>query len=147
MTDFLPLDPVERPRRTGVLLRRAHQVAVAIFTAEASALGLTPPQHNVLAAIAANPGSHQTELSRLVGYDRATVGAVIAGLEGRGLIARKGTAADRRLKTLSPTAKGAKLLRASTTVMQRINEALLAPLDAREREQLVALLSKVARYG
>ena len=72
------VDLHDRSPRPGFLLRRAHQVAVAIFADEVGRIALTPPQHNVLSAVRARPGCHQTEISRIVGYDRATVGALIA---------------------------------------------------------------------
>ena len=131
-------------RRPGFLLRRAHQVAVAIFAEEVGRIALTPPQHNVLSAVHAHPGSHQTEVSRIVGYDRATVGAVLAGLEARELIRRAGSADDRRLKTLKLTRRGEQLLVASNAAMERINERIVAPLAPRERKVFIALLAKVA---
>jgi DNA-binding MarR family transcriptional regulator len=131
-------------RRPGFLLRKAHQVAVAIFAEEVGSIALTPPQHNVLSAVHARPGSHQTEISRMVGYDRATVGAVLAGLEARELIKRDGSARDRRLKTLKLTRRGRQLLEASNAAMERINERIVAPLAPRERELFIALLAKIA---
>jgi hypothetical protein len=83
-----PRDLHDLSHRPGFLLRKAHQVAVAIFSQEVGKLALTPPQHNVLSSLMANPGCHQTELGRIVGYDRATVGAVLAGLEARELVER-----------------------------------------------------------
>jgi DNA-binding MarR family transcriptional regulator len=133
-----------RQRRTGVLLRRAHQVAVSIFVREAAALALTPPQFHILATIGEHPGSHQTELSRIIGYDRATVGAVIAAIERRRLVVRKGSAADRRLKTLWLTAKGQTLLETAAPAIERIDDILVSPLTARERSQLNTLLVKLA---
>ena len=130
--------------RPGFLLRRAHQVAVAIFAQEVGRIALTPPQHNVLSAIAARPGCHQTELSKIVGYDRATVGAVLAGLESRDLVKRDGSLEDRRLKTLTLTPLGKKLLRASTAAMERINARILEPLHSRDRALFIELLSKIA---
>jgi DNA-binding MarR family transcriptional regulator len=138
------IDLHDLSRRPGFLLRRAHQVAVAIFAEEVGAIALTPPQHNVLSAVHAHPGSHQTEVSRLVGYDRATVGAVLAGLEARELIRRAGSAADRRLKTLKLTRRGKQLLVASNAAMERINERIVAPLAPRERKTFINLLAKVA---
>ena len=138
------IDLHDLSRRPGFLLRRAHQVAVAIFVEEVGTIALTPPQHNVLSAVHAHPGSHQTEVSRLVGYDRATVGAVLAGLEARQLIRRAGSADDRRLKTLTLTPRGKQLLVASNAAMERINERIVAPLAPRERKVFIALLAKVA---
>ncbi|NYT69246.1 MarR family winged helix-turn-helix transcriptional regulator [Pusillimonas noertemannii] len=130
--------------RPGFLLRKAHQVAVAIFSDEIGGLALTPPQHNVLSALTANPGSHQTEIGRIVGYDRATVGAVLGGLEARGLIERSDSKTDRRLKTLTITRKGKALLDASNKAMGEINQRILEPLAPHERPMFLALLARVA---
>jgi DNA-binding MarR family transcriptional regulator len=134
----------DHAHRPGFLLRKAHQVAVAIFMEEVGKLALTPPQHNVLSALLANPGCHQTEIGRIVGYDRATVGPVLAGLESRGLVERSGSADDRRRKTLTLTRKGRSLLDASNAAMDRINQRLLEPLAMHERPMFIALLSRVA---
>ncbi len=133
--------------RPGFLLRKAHQVAVAIFADEVGRLALTPPQHNVLSAILAHPGSHQAQLSKLVGYDRATVGALLVALEARGLLTRRPSADDKRLRTLTLTPAGKKLLAASAQAMGRINERIVAPLEPYERALFIALLAKIARSG
>jgi MarR family transcriptional regulator, lower aerobic nicotinate degradation pathway regulator len=130
--------------RTGFLLRKAHQMAVAIWFRDIDGIPLTPPQHNILSTVSANPGRHQTELARLVGYDRATVGAVLAGLEERGLIKRLGSKTDRRLKTLSITPRGTQLLTATAPVLERINRHIVEPLEPHERDMFLALLEKIA---
>jgi DNA-binding MarR family transcriptional regulator len=137
-------EQIERP---GYLLRRAHQVAVAIFADEVGGVALTPPQHNALSAIAANPGLHQSGLSLVVGYDRATVGALLAGLEARKLIKRARSHDDKRVRTLHLTARGERLLRTVAASMARINERILAPLTPAERKTFVALLGKVVFSG
>lgn len=130
--------------RPGFLLRKAHQVAVAIFSEEVGKLSLTPPQHNVLSALMANPGCHQTKLGKIVGYDRATVGALLAGLESRGLVERAGSDEDKRVKTLTITKKGRALLSASNAAMDRITQRILAPLAVHERPLFIALLARLA---
>jgi DNA-binding MarR family transcriptional regulator len=130
--------------RPGFLLRKAHQVAVAIFAEEAGELGLTPPQHNVLSAIASQVGLHQAGLSAIVGYDRATVGAVLMGLETRKLIKRSRSSEDRRVRTLELTARGVRLLAAASGAMARINERIVAPLAPADRKLFIALLTQVA---
>jgi DNA-binding MarR family transcriptional regulator len=140
-----PLDDLhDLTHRPGFLLRKAHQVAVAIFSEEIGKLNLTPPQHNVLSALMAHPGCHQTEIGRIVGYDRATVGAVLAGLESRGLVERQGSDLDRRLKVLNLTRKGQSLLNTSNAAMDRINQRILEPLAVHERPMFVALLARLA---
>jgi DNA-binding MarR family transcriptional regulator len=140
----LPDDLHDLSHRPGFLLRKAHQVAVAIFSEEVGRLALTPPQHNVLSALLANPGCHQTELGRIVGYDRATVGAVLAGLESRHLVERRDSDKDKRFKTLLLTRSGKQLLNESNDAMDRINLRILEPLAAHERPLFIALLARIA---
>jgi DNA-binding MarR family transcriptional regulator len=142
--DLPPRLSYDLSRRPGFLLRKAHQTAVAIFSEEIGELPLTPPQHNVLSALLASPGCHQTEIGRMVGYDRATVGAVLAGLESRQLVERTGSEHDKRLKTLTITQSGQELLAAASSSMDRTNRRILEPLAAHERPLFMALLSRIA---
>jgi MarR family transcriptional regulator, lower aerobic nicotinate degradation pathway regulator len=130
--------------RVGFLLRNAHQVAVAIFVEEVGHLSLTPPQHNVVSAINQHPGCSQAELSRAVGYDRATVGAVLIGLESRNLIRRTDSPHDRRLKTLSTTRQGKQLLRAAAPATDRIDRRVMEVLSPEDRVIFVRLLTQIA---
>jgi DNA-binding MarR family transcriptional regulator len=79
-----------------------------------------------------------------VGYDRATMGAVLLGLEARGLIRRRGSAKDRRLKLLTITPRGEQLLKLAEPVAERINERVMEILAPEERETFVRLLAKIA---
>lgn len=142
-----PDDLHDLSHRPGFLLRKAHRVAVAIFSEEIGNLTLTPPQHNMLSALMASPGCHQTELGRIVGYDRATVGVALAGLETRQLVERRGSEHDRRLKTLTLTRASRQLLSASNAAMDRINRRILEPLAVHERPLFIALLARIAFSG
>jgi DNA-binding MarR family transcriptional regulator len=129
--------------RPGFLLRRAHQIAVGIFAEECASLGLTPPQHSTLMVIERHPGIDQAALARAIGFDRATVGQVLEGLERRGLLRRDGSAEDKRRKTLVLTPEGRAVLRNAAGAAWRTSERLLAPLPARERRRFVELLAKL----
>ena len=129
--------------RPGFLLRRAHQIAVGIFLRECARAGLTPPQHGVLMAIARHEGISQSELARLLGFDRATVGQVVAGLMARGLLRRSASATDRRNHALALTAQGEKLIRQAGGAMQRTSDRLLSPFTRSEREVFVKLLTRL----
>ena len=138
------MNPPDLSGRPGVLLRRAHQAAVAIFAEEAGALSLTPPQHNLLTAIQQQPGCSQADLARIVSYDRATVGAVIAGLERRNLVNRHSTPGQPRRTSLTLTREGRKLLKAAAPITARINARVLSMLSPAERDLFIPLLAKVA---
>ena len=70
----------------GHLIRRAQQIAVAIFMEECAAYDLTPVQYAALVAIRENPGTDATRLSSLIALDRSTLGNVLERLEARKLV-------------------------------------------------------------
>ncbi len=72
----------------GHLIRRAQQIAVAIFMEECAEFDLTPVQYAALAAIRENPGTDATRLSALIAFDRSTLGSVLERLEARKLVTR-----------------------------------------------------------
>ena len=129
--------------RPGFLLRRGHQIAVGIFVQECAALGLTPPQHGVLVVAENAPGLDQAGIARALGFDRATTGALIHGLERRGLLQRENSSADLRRKTLAVTPRGRAMLRRTQAAVRRTSERLLAPLAAGERRRFVQLLERL----
>jgi DNA-binding MarR family transcriptional regulator len=131
--------------RPGFLLRRAHQIAVGIFVEECAAFGLTPPQHSVLIAIGHCPGLDQAALARAIGFDRATVGQVLGGLESRGLVRRESSPTDKRRKTLILTPEGRSLMTKASAAIARTSERLLAPLRENQRRHFVELLLQLTR--
>jgi len=127
----------------GHLIRRAHQVAVAIFMEETAGYDVTPVQFAILNALMEDPGEDQVTLARKVAFDAATFGSVITRLEGRGWVRRESDEADRRRKRLWVTEEGADAARAMKRSVGKVQQRILAPLEAQEREQLLALLDRL----
>lgn len=130
--------------KPGHLFRRMQQVAVAIFFEECAGFDITPVQYAALIAIQARPGIDATRLSSLVAFDRSTVGSVLERLEGKGLILRKPSPGDRRIKLLEVTPQADELLLAVEPAVARAQERMLQPLGRTERggflEQLTRLV-------
>lgn len=129
--------------KPGHLIRRAQQIAVALFLEECAAFDLTPVQYAALVAIRDNPGIDATRVSGLIGFDRTTVSGVMERLESKGWIARKENAADRRVKIVDITAAGKKLLKEVEPSVARAQERMLAPLEKDEQATLMVLLAKL----
>lgn len=129
----------------GHLIRRANQVAWALFREETAALDVTPVQFSLLVAVADFPAIDATRLSELICIDRATVGNIVARLEAKGLLSRRPDAHDRRVKRLSITESGQRLITEICAVRARIGERVLAPLSLAERETFMRLLAKLVR--
>jgi DNA-binding MarR family transcriptional regulator len=130
-------------RLPGPLIRRAHQVSTAIFAEECGA-ELTAVQYAALAAIRSHPRIDATRLSGVIYFDRSTIGDVLDRMAARGWIVRHPTPRDRRVKLLTLSAAGRKVLRQAEPAIERVQQRLLAPLTAREAEILVRLLARVA---
>jgi DNA-binding MarR family transcriptional regulator len=65
-------------------------------------------------------------------------------LEGRGLVRRDVNQADRRRNVVSITAAGVRRLEVLDSVVDEIQERLLAPLSEGERRQFITLMRRVA---
>ena len=133
--------------RPGYLFRRMQQIAVSIFLEECDPLDLTPVQYASLVAIRAIPGIDVTRLSAVIAFDRSTLGGVIERLETKGYIRREPTPEDKRIKLLHITEKGALLLNDVTAAVDRAQERMLQPLDAAERETLLALMTRLTEHS
>jgi DNA-binding MarR family transcriptional regulator len=129
----------------GHLVRRLHQVAVALFAEEIDRVGadLTPVQYAALATVEAHAGIDQASLAGVIGYDRTTIGGVVERLEAKGLIHRITSPSDRRVRQLSITAEGVALLRSLVAPVRQVQDRLMAPLAAAEQATLVRLMTKL----
>ena len=130
----------------GHLVRRAHQRAVALFMEESAGFDVTPVQFAILHELLARPGEDQVTLASRVAFDAATSGSVIGRLEKRGWIRREPDTRDRRRKLLWITPEGEVAALQMRDAAQRVQERLAGPLNAQERSDLMALLTKVVYH-
>ncbi len=127
----------------GHLFRRLHQQNVALFASHAAGVDLTPVQFAALHAVSAWPDSDQSSIGRAIACDKATVGSVLDRLQAKGLVERIADAADRRAWRLRATPAGLALLERVAPAVEAAQRELLAPLDAAESGQLMALLARL----
>lgn len=131
----------------GFLIRRLHQIHLALFAEEAAGLDVTPVQLGVLSAVAKQGGRDQSAIAEEIGVDRATLASVAARLEAAGYIRRTVSRTDQRQKLLHLTAKGKAILAKMQKPLARANERTMAPLDAAEQELFLALLTLLVDGG
>jgi DNA-binding MarR family transcriptional regulator len=131
--------PIDLEDLPGHYIRRLQQIAVAVFLQETQKQGITPVQYAVLQTAANQPGIDQRSLAAAIGFDTSTIASVISRLEARGLLVRKVAASDKRMRLLSLSAAGDKLL-AAVPGMQRAQERMLAPLPKGERAVFMRML-------
>lgn len=157
---WLPTAPAEsKPARTGAspaetpmtglhdkpgyLIRRSQQIAVAIFLEECTTFDLTPVQYAALVAIREHPGIDATRVAGLIAFDRTTISGVLERLEAKGLLTRKASKDDKRIKILNLTAEGKRLLGAVEPHVATAQARILAPLSREEQATLMALLGRL----
>ena len=124
----------------GHYIRRLQQIAVAVFLQETEAQGITPVQFAALQSVAHQPGLDQRTLAATIGFDTSTIASVIDRLEARGLLLRNIAPEDKRVRLLTLTRDGDKLLAAVGPGVLRAQERMLAPLPKPDRAKFMAMV-------
>jgi DNA-binding MarR family transcriptional regulator len=138
-----PKDPLEElHQRPGFLIRRAHQIAVALFLEETGALGITNTQFGILTVLKQRPGIDQISVAKLLGLDRSTTGMVLGNLVKAGLVGRSVVTKDRRRRNLALTPAGERMLEQLAEPARRAQTRVLSPFTAEERTNFLRLLEK-----
>lgn len=127
----------------GHLIRRAHQLAVAIFMEETGRFDVTPVQFAILNALIEGRGEDQVTLAGKVAFDAATFGSVVARLEAKGWVRREPDGVDRRRKLLWITAQGERAAGQMRQAVGKVQRRILQPLATDERRELIELLRKL----
>jgi DNA-binding MarR family transcriptional regulator len=127
--------------RPGFLIRRLHQIHVALFVEECAPEGITPVQYSILTALEQMGPSEQIVLSRAVGLDRANTADVIGRLVERRFIQRRVSKTDKRKKVAELTEIGRALLARLETGVARAHERTLAALPPEDRKRFMTYLT------
>src|SRR5215510_10880562 len=127
--------------QVGFILRQVWQRHAAIFARDIGT-NLTPTQWAALSKLAETGPCSQNQLGRLTAMDVATIKGVIDRLTARGLTETSPDLEDGRRLQVRLTRAGQQLADKVAPNALAITRETLAPLDAGEREMLMALLSK-----
>jgi DNA-binding MarR family transcriptional regulator len=133
--------------RPGFLIRRLHQIHVAIFLKECAAEQVTPIQWGILTIVSENPGLGHVEIGEELGLDRSNVANVVTRLTRRGLLRQTTSRRDRRKKNISITSAGRKIMKAFEPKAWRAQRKALQSLNARERHTFMALLLQLVEHN
>lgn len=133
--------------RPGFLIRRLHQIHVALFIEECAAFDATPVQYSIMSAVQAHPGLDQARLGKVVGVDRATLANVAGRLDRRGLVRRRASAADRRLRLVKMTEAGSALLARMDAPARRAHARTIEALMPADRSAFVQALAQLVQSG
>ena len=105
--------------------------------------GLSTEQAHLLVVLWTYGPLTMSELGREVALSSGTLSAAIDRMAAAGLVTRAADPADGRVVRVEPAAWPAKRRRALMEALRETEDAILAPLDARERATLEALLLRI----
>ena len=135
-------------RRPGFLLRRAHQISVALFLEEAAGLGITTTQFGTMVVLRALGSLDQVGIATAVGIDRSTTALVVSKLEEAGYIERCDDKIDKRRKIITLSPAGHDMLARVAEPAQRARERALAAFPPKDAAKFLALLERfVANFN
>ena len=126
----------------GFILRQVWQRHATIFAREVGN-NLTSAQWAALSKLTETGPCSQNQLGRLTAMDVATIKGVIDRLTARGLTETSADPEDGRRLLVSLTRVGQQMAEKVAPNALAVTRETMAPLDAKERETLVALLSKL----
>lgn len=130
--------------RVAFLLSQLGARAAQEFTRLLTPLNLAPADAGILRLVARSEGISQQALAAALNMHASRLVALIDDLESRGLLVRKVHATDRRLYSLTLTAKGKETLLSIRVVADEHNRLMCAALTKAETVTLQALLAKIA---
>lgn len=129
--------------RPGHLIRRLHQIHVAIFLEECEEFNLTPVQFGVLTVLYDQEVLDQVTIANQLGVDRNTAADVIRRLERRGLLERPASVTDKRAKLAHINAAGRELVDTVQPCMIRAQARLTETLSDHELSNVMELMGKL----
>lgn len=144
------LDPAAAPQRLqglgSWLLNQAALRAGRIIGVRFGEVEARRDQYAVMVALDALGQASQADLGRRLMLDRSDMSALIDELETAGHVVRERDEQDRRRNVIRLTAGGTERLRELDTVVDAVQDDLLAPLSEDEREALVGLLQRLVAH-
>ena len=106
-------------------------------------LGVAPRYLGLLGIIENHPGQPQSRLAEAIALKRSSLVPILDRLEAEGLVERRPSPDDGRLKSVWLTPKGRRIVKELTARAQAQEERMGQGLSSEERAQLLRLLERV----
>ena len=129
-------------------LQQAHS---ALFRAADQHLraheGLTASQQAILFLLRSNGPLPITDIARMLHMGNSSITGLVNRMAGKNLVRRQTSDADGRVQLITLAPAGAAICEHALPLVSRLNEALLAPFDDRERNTIKAFLDHVRDHA
>jgi MarR family transcriptional regulator, lower aerobic nicotinate degradation pathway regulator len=136
-------DPWPLGQRPGFLIRRLHQIHVALFQEKCAEFEITPLQYSLLSALAVRKTADQTTLAADVSLDRTTTTGALKRLQSRYFVDRAIEHGDRRAQTCRLTKAGAALLRKMEKSARQAHLETVAGLSKADQKRFIVMMQKI----
>jgi DNA-binding MarR family transcriptional regulator len=133
--------PLEQ--RPGYLLRRLHQIHVALFQEKCAAFEITPLQYSLLTALAARGTADQSTLAADIALDRTTTTGALKRLQSRHFVDRSVAHGDRRAQVCRLTKAGSALLRKMEKSARAAHLETVADLSKADQKCFIVMMQKI----
>lgn len=129
--------------RPGFLIRRLHQIHIGLFAEETEAFNITPVQYSLLTALDEHGEMDQGTLALEIGLERTSVAEVLPRLEARGVVERRPSAQDKRVRLVRISRKGRALIKRMEQAVKRAHERTIDALPVEQRELFLLQLIRL----
>ena len=133
--------PLEK--RPGYLIRRLHQIHVALFQETCAEFEITPLQYSLLTALAKRGIADQTTLAADIALDRTTTTGALKRLQSRRFVDRATADHDRRSQLCRLTRKGSALLKKMEKPAQSAHLDTVADLSKADQKRFIVMMQKI----
>lgn len=137
---------IEPARLANLVSYRVRLVQIAAFKsfeAVTHGFGSAPRYYGALTLIATNPGISQSRLAEAIYLDRSSLVAILETLAREGLIERRASQTDRRVRQVFLTDVGARMLTQLDDLASAHEARMVKGLTKAERALLLSLLRRI----
>lgn len=135
---------VDVTRSVGIALKRSVSALRTAMDDVLRPLDLSVSQYACLEQLSQRPGLSAAALARLTFVTRQSAHTLLQGLEDRGLLEHSTTPTSGRALPLQLTPAGTELLQTASSAVAEVESRMVAAIDARRVEQLLADLDAFA---
>ena len=125
------------------LLTVAQHEVFVVFSERLAEFGVTPGQYGILNCLWSQGSATPKEIAQTPRLEDSTVSGMLDKLQKRGLVTRVLDPNDRRSIRVEASEAGKAIREDVLRTVDELNQAVLAPFTAQQRQQLLELLRRL----